>query len=247
MRKISIAIPYYNNSRFMRETLSYPVIDDRISEIVVCDDNSSDLDELKIIISEFKSDKIRLIENKENLGVYLNKIRSVKNCNNDWVILFDSDNIINEDYINYLYEIQNWEEDKIYAPGYIEKIKENGYHHSYFDYRSYSGLITKDNFKKFDYSNSLFQTMMNTCNYFVNKNNYVICSEKNSSKYDTRLISSLDSITLLSDWISDGKKLFIIENMGYKHRIHSNSSYIKNMNRINEASWTKYLFQKITN
>lgn len=247
MRKISIAIPYYNNSKFMRETLSYPISDDRISEILICDDKSDDLNILKNIISEFNSDKIKLIENEENLGVYLNKIRAIKNCSNDWVILFDSDNVIGENYINHLYEFENWEDDKIYAPGYIEKINENGRHDSYFDYRIYSGTINKSNFNQFDYSNSLFQTMMNTCNYFLNKNKYIECSEKNSTNYNTRLISSLDSITLLSDWLTEGNQLFLLRDMGYKHRIHSNSSYMRNMNKINEPEWTRQLFQKIMN
>ncbi len=208
MRKISIAIPYYNNSKFMKETLSYPITDDRVSEIIICDDNSSDLDELKVIISELNSDKVKLIENSENLGVYLNKIRAIKNCSNDWVILFDSDNVIGENYINHLYEIDDWNSDTIYAPAFIEKINENGHHDSYFDYRIYSGLITKENFRNLDHFNSLFQTMMNTCNYFVNKENYIKCSEKNSPNYDTRLISSLDSMTLLSDWLTSDEGLF---------------------------------------
>ena len=245
MKKISVAIPYYNNSKFMRETLSYPVLDERISEIIICDDKSDDLDILKNIISEFNSDKIKLIENEDNLGVYLNKIRAIKNCSNDWVILFDSDNVIGENYINHLYEFESWEDDKIYAPGHIEKINENGRHDSYFDYRIYSGVINKSNFNQFDYSNSLFQTMMNTCNYFLNKNKYIECSEKNSPNYDTRLISSLDSITLLSDWLTEGNQLVLVRDMGYKHRIHGNSSYMRHMNKINEPEWTRQLFQKI--
>ena len=34
-RKISVAIPYYNNSKFMRKTLETLINDDRINEIII--------------------------------------------------------------------------------------------------------------------------------------------------------------------------------------------------------------------
>jgi glycosyltransferase involved in cell wall biosynthesis len=246
MRHITLAIPYYNNSRFIGDCLSFAVSDDRVSEIVVCDDNSDDVEELKRIISNFNSKKIKLFENESNLGVYSNKLNSIEKSSNDWVILFDSDNVLSSDYLDALYNIEIWNSRTIYAPSYIQKINEYGQSIDHFDYRKFIGLIDKYNFFKFETKDSLFQTMMNTCNYFVNKNEYLSVQNNNSQNYDTNLISSLDSITLLSDWLIASNSVNILDQMGYKHRIHNNSSYLRNYTRINGDVWTNNLFQRIS-
>ena len=55
VRQISVTIPHYNNARFMRETLEYILNDERISEIIICDDCSKDFEELQSIVSEFNN------------------------------------------------------------------------------------------------------------------------------------------------------------------------------------------------
>jgi glycosyltransferase involved in cell wall biosynthesis len=244
MEKISLAIPYYNNSRFMYNTLLYPSKDDRINEIIICDDKSEDLDDLNKIIKSINSDKIKVIINNENLGVYLNKIRSLKYCTNERAILFDSDNILDENYVNILYT-KEWDEKTIYLSGFVSKIDDYNNVFDSFDYRKYEGVIDKLNFKDKNYNEILFKTMMNTCNYFVPVKKYIECSEKNSIEYDTKLISALDSITLLSDWLVDGNAFDVIKDLTYKHRIHQNSSYLKYANKIDEAAWINILYKKI--
>ena len=39
-RKISVVIPYYNRSDLIKETLAPLLIDNRIDDIVLCDDRS---------------------------------------------------------------------------------------------------------------------------------------------------------------------------------------------------------------
>ena len=50
MRTISVAIPHYNNSQYIMDALLPIVTDDRVSEIIICDDKSNDIDTLKELL-----------------------------------------------------------------------------------------------------------------------------------------------------------------------------------------------------
>ena len=115
-RFISVAIPHYNNARFMPKTLEHILNDDRIVEIIICDDRSKDFDELEALIKKLDNNKIILFKNEKNIGCYHNKLHTLTKCNQEWVILLDSDNIINKEYIDILYEIEKWNNNIIFAP-----------------------------------------------------------------------------------------------------------------------------------
>ena len=70
MDKISIAIPFYNTSRYFLDCLKHTIDDDFVSEIVVNDDQSTDeeWETLNKIVSDVNSDKIKLYKNPINLG-----------------------------------------------------------------------------------------------------------------------------------------------------------------------------------
>jgi glycosyltransferase involved in cell wall biosynthesis len=246
--KISLAIPIYNNSKFIKETLEYPILEDRIDEIIICDDNSSDLDHLKEILQELNCSKIKLFVNHENTGVYLNKLNSLKYCTNDWAILFDSDNILNKDYLDVIYE-EEWKENKIISPSLAEKINDISESlNSSFDYRSLSGEIDFSNFfEKRSTNQTSFDTLLNTCNYFVPVSTFLVIMEKNKINYDTHKIASLDSLTFFTDWIAAGNKIDVLTSLKYKHRIHQDSTYIKTLHRLNQLEWTNSQFEKIKN
>jgi len=60
-RKISIAIPHYNNASFMIETLNSDIVnDDRITEIIICDDNSNDIHQLEHLLASLNCKKVKL-------------------------------------------------------------------------------------------------------------------------------------------------------------------------------------------
>ena len=86
-RKISVAIPYYNNSKFMNKTLETLLVDKRINEIIITDDMSKkDISTLKELINNLNTSKIKLFENVfKNLYCYHNKITAVIKCSNDGV------------------------------------------------------------------------------------------------------------------------------------------------------------------
>ena len=61
-RFISVAIPHFNNTNFIRDAIDPLINDTRITEIIICDDKSNDIDELEKIIQNYNSKKIKLFK-----------------------------------------------------------------------------------------------------------------------------------------------------------------------------------------
>ena len=98
------------------DALRVAITDNRVSEIIICDDDSKDILELTQLLIQINSNKIKMYKNGKNLGCYLNKIEVISKCTNEWAILLDSDNVIEKDYIDTLYNIQEWNANTIYHP-----------------------------------------------------------------------------------------------------------------------------------
>ena len=91
--KISIALCTYNGEKFIAEQLQ-SLFDQTVKadEIVVSDDGSKD--KTLEIINEFKNKNdipIRILEHKENFGVFKNFEYCIKQCNGDIVFTCDQD------------------------------------------------------------------------------------------------------------------------------------------------------------
>ncbi len=242
--KISVAIPYYNNSQFMKETLEPMLKDDRINEIVIVDDCSKDLGNLINLIKNISIDntKIRLYKNIMNVGVYLNKLKSLSLCNNEWAILFDSDNKLDKSYIDTLYQNLPWNETYVYAPSWANTLPDYA---PYLDYRKYNNNVI-DARKVMELRDEIhFKCMMNTCNYFVNVEKYSECMNKYKEDYNYERISSLDSKTLFTDWICEGNSVYVVKDLTYRHRVHPNSNY-NLANKSYEKQVHSMLDKKIT-
>ena len=220
-RVISVAIPHYNNARFMPETLEHIVNDNRIAEIIICDDCSKDFDELEALVKKLDNNKIMLFKNEKNIGCYHNKLHTLTKCNQEWVILLDSDNIIKKEYIDILYEIETWNNTIIYTPMWS---------------KTFPGELSANmNFSKFknqliDYTNYLnhfhdwvFKCLINNCNYFIPVKPYLQIMNKYT--YKREIIDCLDSAVLFTDWLCDKNKVMVVENLIYSHRCHPNSNY----------------------
>ena len=113
----SIAITTYNRSSLTINSFIKILDNELVSEIVVVDDCSDSKIFLKLrsLITDINNGKIRLYRNKTNLGPLLNKREAAKQCTNDWAILFDSDNEINDDYISLIDKIDK-QDNVIYSP-----------------------------------------------------------------------------------------------------------------------------------
>ncbi len=242
-RPISVAIPHYNNIKFMNKTLELLVEDERINEIIIMDDLSTDIKQLRVLISNLNTSKIKLYENKKNLGCYHNKITAVSKCSNDWCILLDSDNYIEKSYLDRIYDIEEWDKKTIYSPD--RPITFPGVPSENLDYRKYSNkYISKDLYLR-DFNDIKFQCLLNTCNYFLPCKEYVKCMNEGFKKNNRDIIDCLDSAVLFTDWLINNNRIKVVKNLSYYHRLHSDSNYIKGRSRKHEKMVKKKLYMDI--
>lgn len=219
MKEISICITTWNRDDLTVRSFEKVLNDDRINEVIIVDDNSDFgfFKSLSLKLDRLNNRKIRLFRNEDNLDCYGNKLQAVKYCTNDWCILFDSDNILDVDYIDKLYSYgeDNWDPFTIYAP---EKGKPE------LDYSSFGGLyIDSSNVGPLT-KKKYFDMLINTCNYFVNYSSYL----------RVRALSPIinphaaDTAFFNKEWIRQGGKIHVMPGLEYTHTIHDESHYMAN-------------------
>jgi len=206
---ISACIPYYNRSDMVMETIKPLLADDRIDEIILCDDRSDDINRLLTITAGLP--KIRIVRNVINHHVQHNKRNAISFAKNEWCIIVDNDNIIGSDFIDKLFEMR-WNPKVIYHPAFAAPN---------FDYRLFNNKdITRINVKEFC-SKNIFMTLLNTNNYFVNRDEYL-----RVYKYDSS-VRGADGIFFAYNWLSAGNTIHIVRDMQYFHRVHDGSEFLR--------------------
>jgi glycosyltransferase involved in cell wall biosynthesis len=111
-RKFTICIPEINDFQNTVNSISKIIDDERIYEIVICDDHSEDIiwwhfeDWLQFDVD---ARRVKLCRNLMNLGEQLNKQRVVIFANSDYVLLVDSHKIIEPEDIDIIYQY-TWDE-----------------------------------------------------------------------------------------------------------------------------------------
>jgi len=210
-RKISICIPQYGRSDLVMETLEYPLKDDRINEIILCDDYSKIEDYHKLIYNIKGLKKIRVVKNIANMYVQHNKRNCISFSKNEWAIILDNDNIIDKDFVDKLFNIENWDKNTIYHPAFASP---------HFSYRQFNNqIITKENVSGYC-EHPIFVTLLNTNNYFVNRDEYLRVYQYDSS------VRGADGIYFAYNWLKAGNKIKIVENLQYFHRVHPGSEFL---------------------
>jgi glycosyltransferase involved in cell wall biosynthesis len=213
-RKISIALPTYNRANMFYDSIKYIINDNRVTEIIISDDWSKDINLLEQKIKTIDNNKIKLIKNYENQWPFINKSISVKNCSNDFVILLDSDNIIQKDYIDKLYSISDWNSNTFYCPDF-----------AYPQFNFKIPIINTVDINNINYIIKNYKTFLNIWNFFINKKYYtsiVTISKQyyiDCRSYDVMYINIL---WIMLKWL----KLVKINWLQYYHRIHKWSNFL---------------------
>ncbi len=215
-RTISICIPSYNRFQMTLESFVQVANDDRISEVIISDDYSTDDSWQQLTALGTTNGKVKLFRNDSNQDCYWNKRIAIEHATNDWCILLDSDNIIDKSYLDAIFAIPEWSADTIYQPQWARP---------HFDFRPYSGLtITKSNVAEY-IDKPMFETMLNAANYFVNRDEYLLCFDSSKDPVTS------DSIFTAYNWLRSGNQIYVVLELEYEHRIHSGSHYQNNVNR----------------
>jgi glycosyltransferase involved in cell wall biosynthesis len=212
IRKVSLCIPQYGRSDLVMETLKYPLQDDRIDEIIMCDDCSTEEDYHKLIENTWNFRKIKVIKNVKNFHNQHNKRNAISFAKNEWCILLDNDNVIDKDFVDKLFQIEVWFKQKIYHPSFAAPT---------FDYRQFNGdSITKTNVAEYCKHN-IFMTLLNTNNYLVNRDEYLELYKYNPE------VRGADGLFNSYNWLKAGNMFYIVPDLQYYHRVHIGSEFLR--------------------
>lgn len=102
--KISIALCTYNGAKYLIQQLESLCAQTlKADEVIACDDNSSD--NTAEILNEYRDKlNIKLVVNKENLGVAKNFEQAISLCSGDIIFLCDQDDVWDKDKIKIMSE-----------------------------------------------------------------------------------------------------------------------------------------------
>lgn len=212
---ISLCLTNHNRTQLLFESFEQVLNDDRISEIIISDDCSDPAIYQEVVWKFNGIDKVKIFRNESNLDCYRNKKKAVELASNDWVILFDSDNILTPRYLDAIN----------HNPSDSKVLLQPCFARPHFDFRKYQGqAITRHNVKNF-INDPTFQTMLNAMNYYVNRNEFLMIWDGHVDPVTS------DSLYQNYNWLKGGNTIFVQEGMEYDHRVHGGSHYQQNVKR----------------
>lgn len=212
--KLSLALTNYNRYEMLLESFDKVLNDDRISEIVISDDCSTPhlYESLQHAFKLPEYHKVKMYRNEINIGMSLNKRKAISLCSNEWVIIFDSDNVIGPDYLDALETCHAFEIDPsvIYMPDFALPQ---------FNYTKFAGRYINSNNVSPMAIDSMGNCCLNTCNYVVNRGYYL-----------HRHVNNPDHVASDTVWhnyrhLLYGGAFYIVPAMQYFHRDHPGSGF----------------------
>ncbi len=216
---ISLCITTYNRMDLLLNSFCLVADDPRVNEIVIVDDASTNHSSGYVLgLQDRYKPKVKAFINDKNIDCYRNKREAISKASNEWVIIFDSDNVMTTQYIDRIENlwIAGLNDKTIYQPSFA---KPN------FNFQNYEGLlVNKFNVAKYA-TDGMFCTMLNAMNYFVNRDEYLKVWD---GKVDP--VTS-DSIYQNYNWLSAGNSIYVVPGLEYEHRVHEGSHYRNNVRR----------------
>ena len=242
MNKISVAIPTYYSSKFIKDTIT-PFLKHKIVDEIIITDDSEDNSEFNILtnkvhyVLENSSIRVRLLKNTKKLGGFKNKYYAISETNNKFVYQIDSDNIANNKFLKFIGKADERVFDKeiLYLPSKIHLFKDSKYESLYKPsnrviFSKKSKIITPEylknalnmgiNFVKHKNVN----WFLNIGNPFFYKDSYLTNLEKGLASSEKEL--SACSIALCYFWVSSGKNICMSSFLNHYHRQHKDSYWI---------------------
>lgn len=217
---LSLAITSFNRYEMVIESFSQVVADDRLSDIIILDDCSTDGSYERLVKHFAGNEKVRVIRQAKNRGMGQNKRDAISYARNEWVIILDSDNVISKDYIDSLtitdFETASIKDKKgtILCP-YFASPK--------FNYSKFIGQIINSVNVKHVIKDEMGYCLLNTCNYVVHRDIYLRVYEQNTSMKGT------DTIWFNYLWLKAGYSFYVVPGMQYFHRVHNGSGFLKDI------------------
>lgn len=210
---LSLCLTNYDRFDMLLESFEQVLTDHRISEIVISDDCSKENTYDAIVTACQPYPKVKIFRNDVNVGMSRNKRLAIERASNEWCILLDSDNRIDKHYIDAITQADRY-------PNVINMPDSGG---AGLDYTRFAKLfISAYNIKRF-LTLPRAEMLLNTCNYFVNRNRYLEVWEHNPEMLGS------DTIWFNYLWLKKGGAFRVIPGLRYFHRIHAGSGFMQNV------------------
>ncbi len=209
--KLSLALTTYNRYDLTIQAFDKVIDDERIDDIVILDDASTDGSYEKLRDYFKGNEKVRVLRQLTNQNMSRNKRDAIAYCKNPFVILLDSDNCISKQYIDALEGIE-LREDTIICP---TEARPN------FIYKKFAGRTFDRNNAKELVSDPMGNCQTNTCNYIVPRDEYIRIYEYNPE------MRSTDTCWFAYLWFKAGNKFHLVDGLGYEHKNWEGSSFMQ--------------------
>lgn len=146
MPKISIIIPVYNSEKYLLRCLN-SIVNQTFRDIeIICIDDCSTDDSIKILKSfEQKDNRIKILYNDKNSGPSFSRNSGMSIAQGDYIGFVDSDDYIDNDFYEKLYFAAKKYDADIAACG-IKRLKKNK---EKFYLKFEKEIVCEDNFEKF--------------------------------------------------------------------------------------------------
>lgn len=224
---ITLAIPFYNSSRYFLDTIKYSIENNFIGEIVVNDDFSSEEEysNLLQIINQLNTDKIKVFRNDKNVGAFRNKYLTVQKSTSEWVYLLDSDNYPFEDTYSVLSSITDLDSNVCYSPANLyckndtSSEYENISDYSTFKYELIGIEESKDAIIK---RTKWFDWFINSGNYFFNRETYLSNLQEPFNNFSQYKLYA-DTAASFYFWLKGGSQFKVVPNLRHNHRLRPDS------------------------
>jgi len=217
MQPLTIVVTSFNRYELTIKSFEKVIDDNRISEILIVDDASTDGSGKRLAQHFFRHPKVKVIIQAENRTMQLNKADAVFFATNDWVILLDSDNEISTGYIDALEQhekLYRFNEGTIYAP--VRALPN-------FIYDRFEGITIDASNVRFYVGLPYFGAMINTCNYLVHRETYL-----ENFQFD-KDIKGVDTAAHFLRHLTNKGKFHVVENLEYFHAISKDSEFMKDV------------------
>lgn len=243
MDEITLAIPFYNTSRYFEEAIKSSLNSDFIKEIVVNDDGSTEEEWKKLnqIASTLNTNKIKLFRNEVNIGGFRNKYTAVKNSTCEWVYLLDSDNHPAETTIKIIQSIDNPDKDICYIPQKLLLYKDDGYRNEVFYNFKYEKIGIDEAQDALLKKTKYIDWFLNTGNFVFNREKYLEKLKDGYENLNEPVYAC--SIAFSYHWMSKGGFYKVVPGMEYYHRLREDSYW--NSCGSNSDYSAQYYHQKI--
>jgi len=222
---LSLAITTFNRYEFTIESFCQVIDDPRIDDIIILDDCSTDGSFEKLVRHFAGIEKVRVMRQLKNRGMSLNKRDAISFARNEWVIIFDSDNVITPSFID------AFEKSRVLTESFGEvlEIDDPYYKIIYcpdfasprFNYLKYSGkIVNRENVKRV-IKDEMGNCLLNTCNCIINRDEYLRVYKPNHEMIAT------DTIWMNYLWLNAGNWFYVVPDMQYFHRVHPGSGFLE--------------------